>query len=219
MLLHDCTIIGGGGAVWLPRMIGFRRSLPLLLTGSPITPSAAHSLGIVDYLLEDAGTVAVTEPSEAGSVDDKAHDEKSKKVFDYRWVAGVTRFVEEKVVLKSMTVRDGKENERGCNCDERPIEEIVEEISGNWERSEVKFANRFPPKRGFHLIADYLYNVVVYLFTLIQLWWKLGRSMPAPFVILQTAFASLYIGSHKVYTCICILYTLYLFINENNFCS
>jgi len=42
---------GNGGTQRLPRLIGTQRAMELVLTGKPVDPAAARSLGIVDRLL------------------------------------------------------------------------------------------------------------------------------------------------------------------------
>jgi enoyl-CoA hydratase/carnithine racemase len=42
---------GNGGTQRLPRLIGVQRAMELVLTGKPVDPATAHSLGIVDRLL------------------------------------------------------------------------------------------------------------------------------------------------------------------------
>ncbi|HYM50782.1 MAG TPA: enoyl-CoA hydratase/isomerase family protein [Candidatus Limnocylindrales bacterium] len=42
---------GNGGTQRLPRLIGAQRAMELLLTGKPVDPATAHTLGIVDRLL------------------------------------------------------------------------------------------------------------------------------------------------------------------------
>ena len=42
---------GNGGTQRLPRLIGTQRAMEMVLTGKPVDPAAARSLGIVDRLL------------------------------------------------------------------------------------------------------------------------------------------------------------------------
>ncbi|MFI5012827.1 MAG: enoyl-CoA hydratase/isomerase family protein [Hyphomicrobiales bacterium] len=47
--------VGGGGASqMLPRLIGYGQAMRLLLTGDPISAEEAFSLGLVEFLVEDA---------------------------------------------------------------------------------------------------------------------------------------------------------------------
>jgi len=48
--------VGGGGASqMLPRLVGYGQAMRLLLTGEPIEANEAYRLGLVEYLVDDAG--------------------------------------------------------------------------------------------------------------------------------------------------------------------
>lgn len=58
-----------GGSQSLPRVVGVRRALPLVLLAEPIDAQAACDLGVVDQLVDDADAAAIVEARRLASLD------------------------------------------------------------------------------------------------------------------------------------------------------
>ena len=91
---HDihCIILshtGAGGCCRLPRLIGFRQSLSLLLTGQAITAQKALKLGLVDYLMPNMETVVR-----------KGEKSGEGKSYEYKWLSGLLACVDQRKVGK-----------------------------------------------------------------------------------------------------------------------
>lgn len=184
---------GGGGCCRLPRLIGFRQSLNLLLTGQAIDAQRALKLGLVDCLMPNLETLVQGGGSEG--------EEKS---YEYKWLSNLLACVEQKKIGKRLIqVRSSK----GISAvditvnEERKMgllteEELMSELSGKWEECEAKAAVKYPASRGkVKIFLSYLGNVMFYTIALFQLLRQVRFRMPAPYACLQTAFRCLYAGS------------------------
>lgn len=192
-----CIIVlhtGGGGCCRLPRLIGFRQSLSLLLTGQAINAQKALKLGIVDCLMPNMETVVRKEQ--------KGGEGKS---YEYKWLSGLVACVEQRKVGKrlfhvctrpeALVVEAITVNVDGA-MGSLSEEELMSRLSESWEECEAKAAVKYPtpPGKG-RLIPSYLLNTVFYIVALLQLLKQVRFRMPAPYACLQTTFRCLYAGS------------------------
>ena len=160
-----CIIVlhtGGGGCCRLPRLIGFRQSLSLLLTGQAINAQKALKLGLVDYLMPNMETVVRKE---------------QRKSYEYKWLSGLVACVEQRKVGKRLfQVRTRPEalvaeaitvNVEGT-MGTLSEEELTSRLSESWEECEAKAAVKYPtpPGKG-RLILSYLLNTVFYIVALL----------------------------------------------------
>ena len=196
---HDihCIILshtGAGGCCRLPRLIGFRQSLSLLLTGQAITAQKALKLGLVDYLMPNMETVV-----------GKGEKSGEGKSYKYKWLSGLLACVDQRKVGKRLfhvctrpealvaeAITVSVEGEVGTLSEE----ELTSRLSESWEECEAKAALKYPTPRGKgRLILSYLLNTVFYIVALLQLLKQVRFRMPAPYACLQTTFRCLYAGS------------------------
>ena len=174
-------------------MIGFHRSLHLLLTGSSITAKKALSLGIVDHLLTETSTVAKTTRGQGS------------QQYEYHWLPGLVRCIEEGRVGRRRLVVGRREGVESVECDmeegvEVPLEKVMGDKEGAqmeiWKRYEEKFAKRFPQRSSISGFLHYYTDLLAYAAALFQLWRRVGRVMPAPYVTLHSTLQCLYPGRH-----------------------
>lgn len=181
----------------LPRLIGFRQSLGLLISGQTLTGGQAQKVGIVDHLLSRTQSILKTSSRESGSA-----------LYDYQWLSEILNLVELRkignrplVIEKrdittavSASMKGGKLADVGMTEDE-----LVKQLSMDWEKCEAKAKLKFPQhtrtKGPFQFLLSYLLNSMFYTLAIFQLLWKVGMKMPAPFASLQTAFRCYYAGS------------------------
>ncbi len=191
-LFLSSVVTGAGGCCRLPRLIGFRPSLDLILSGRSVTAQQALKLGIVDHLMVTTDTTAR----------DHGHGLRS---YDYKWFSSILACIEGgKLGKKTFDVceRDGLSAVDAC-LNAAELNFISEDVMmaalvGNWEACERKAARKYPRQgRGgrWSLAREYLVNVFFYLVALYQLWRRVGFTMPAPYTALHTTLRCLYAGS------------------------
>lgn len=187
---------GAGGCVRLPRLIGFRKSLPFLASGQPVSGKRALELGMVDQLFHKTQSLSKSQSTSSGAF------------YDYQWLSGLLTCIEEqKIGVKSFVVvlKEGGATAVSAVVDVSQLaNEISEEVMAssvdeNWEECERKAEVKYPPLKGghFRFFFNFLLNALLYSVTIVQLIRKIGLKMPAPFASLLTTFRCLYAGKWR----------------------
>ena len=184
--LYVCVCValtGAGGCYRLPRLIGFRNSLDLLLTGQSVTASKALKLGLVDCLFES--TQSLPEGGGGGHT----------KSYKYQWLSCMLDCLEKgKLGNKPLVLEYGNGTdavEMGMGKDQVALseEELWDRLgSCQWE-CEAKARMKYPRKTGaLGPTFCYLRDFAVYVIAAFRTWGKVGSVMAAPYATLQTAF-------------------------------
>lgn len=176
----------------LPRLLGFRGSLGMLLTGGPITAARALRMGVVDMLMPSTQTTS-TQVSE------------HKFSYNYEWLTSVLTCLDRKKVGQKDILVESQHSELVATESIDVIkegqdseDELMMFVGRNWKDCERKAIEKYPVRRGLvHLVLSYLMNSFFYAMVLLKLWWQVGSRMPAPYICLLTVFRCLYAGSWK----------------------
>lgn len=98
--------------------------------------------------------------------------------------------------------REGVESVE-CDMEEGggvPLEKVMGDKEGAqreiWKRYEEKFEKRFPQQSSISSFLHYHADLLAYAAALFQLWRRVGRQMPAPYVTLHSTLQCLYPGRH-----------------------
>lgn len=173
---------GAGGCCRLPRLIGFPRSLPLLVTGKTVTAKEALRIGLVDMLWTQTETEIQNGPSYAWRNELMSCIETG--------AIGRKRLPIQKRVLKDEVAMP--------ELTSPTTEELEAMLEFSWRDCEEKARKKYGPLPGKLSVAalfSHCLHWFLYVFTFIQLWWKLGWTMPAPFICLETSWKCYYAGS------------------------
>ena len=188
---HTHTNTGGGGCCRLPRLLGFRRSLNLLLSGQSLTAQKALKVGLVDHVMSKTETLVHT-------------DGDGLRTYDYKWFSAVLTFIEHRNIGGRPFHVERREGSSAVECSVKlgewtgVSEDALNEGSAeSWQQCEEKAKKKYGDITSgkCRLIKSYLINLVFYILALFSLWRRVGTRMPAPYVCLQTAFRCLYAGS------------------------
>lgn len=188
--------LGAGGCVRLPRLIGLQKSLGLLVTGQSIDGKRARRLGLVDHLLTSMQSVCQSSSRESGEA-----------IYDYQWLDEVLNFLENRRI-GNQTVEVGRRDVAmavsakvggGGGVSDRHLvteEDIVQHMT-DWEICEEKARQKYPtkPAKLLQRLFDFMFSALLYCVTVVQLLWKVGLKMQAPYACLQTTFRCYYSGS------------------------
>ena len=175
---------GAGGCVRLPRLIGMRRALEILLTGNPIKAYKAHCIGLVDLILPDTHTLV----NSTGDL---------KSSYDYKWLVGLLSLIERKAIGKREFLVGSTRTDLvaldAINVYEevktRDVEkELIAKYGELWREYEYKASVKFTTLSRIDRASVELLNTGLYLFSLVQLWWSTGSQYPAPYICLLTTF-------------------------------
>ena len=188
---------GAGGCVRLPRLIGLQKSLDLLISGRSITSTCAKELGLVDHLLSSTQSICRSSSSQ----------QPGGAIYDYQWLNDVLNFLEQRKIGNQMVevekrgvataVSAGMVKGGVYDGTETSEEEIIQSLMVDWERCEEKAKRKYPRKhKNFFLnVLERVFHAFLYSMAVLQLWWKVGLQMPAPYACLQTTFRCYYAGS------------------------
>eukprot|EP00731_Ephydatia_muelleri_P016605 Em0009g1029a len=173
---------GAGGCCRLPRQVGFRNSLDLILTGQPVTASKALNIGLVDCLFES--TQSILEGGGGG---------EHPRSYKYQWLSCILDSVEKgrlggkPLALEYGNGTDAVEMGMGNGRDAISEEELWEKLGSSPGQVEAKARRKYPREAGvLGSTADYLADFAVYVVAVFQTWRKVGSVMPAPYACLQT---------------------------------
>ena len=178
---------GAGGCVRLPKLIGIKKSLDLIMSGQTINSKKALKLGIVDKLFTETRTILKSSPGEG----------EDGIVYDFMWLRDVLTCLEEgKIGKRPLLVnwRDGTTAVSSfVDMTKLPPDKIEEymlsSFSENWEECEEKSKTKYSQTPGFfQSIYEFFTNILLYTLVIIQLWMKVGLKFPAPYHSLQTIF-------------------------------
>lgn len=168
-LLLAC-FLGMGGITRLPRLIGLRQSLSLLLTGQAVDSHQALELGLVDEIWPERG------------------------VSQYDWLNELVGCIEGKELGNkqlAVSLRGGMAVISLPPVDRMTAETLIEQIHPSWQASEKKVQIKFPfsPSSNSCISAvTYIYHLVVYILMAFQLWRKVGGAFSAPYYLLRTVW-------------------------------
>lgn len=190
------VLAGAGGCVRLPRLIGLRQALPLLVSGQSVDGKKALKLGIVDQLFSRTQTLSKSSASgHCGGY------------YDYQWLAGLLACIEqEKIGKRSFLVQKRETDatavssvvDASLESPDFGIDSMMSSLAEEWEKCEKKTETKYPWKAGFFRSSwDFLLNALFCTVTLFQLWRKVGLRMPAPYQCLLTTLRCLYAGSWR----------------------
>ena len=184
--LYFCS--GGGGCIRLPRLIGFRQSLGLLVTGQTISAQKALYLGIVDALIPNT----------------KSQQELSTTTsYEYTWLIDILEFVKQRGIgNKPATLNKDvceiyppvapMEGEEILSLTEDELNSVFKP----WNECEEKLSRKYKSTRSiFSITVGFFINLLFCFITLIQIWRSVGLRMPAPYICLLTTLRCYYAGS------------------------
>ena len=191
MLTLTCKLsfAGGGGCIRLPRLIGFRQSLGLLVSGQSISAQKALSLGIIDALISN--TTCCWKSSMAA--------------YEYTWLLDILNFVKQKSIVKNPVTTSCQEVHNVCSSvtvslKEEEILSLTEvEINSAFiplTEYERKFTRKYKSTQSiFNFISSFIINLLFCFIALIKIWKSVGLKMPAPYICLLTTLRCYYSGS------------------------
>ncbi len=175
---------GAGGCVRLPRLIGMKRALEILLTGNPVKAYKAHCIGLVDLIMPDTHTLV-----------NSTGDQKSS--YDYKWLVSLLSFIERKAIgkreflvgstrtdLVALDVINVYEEARTRDVEK----ELIAKYGDLWRDYEYKASVKFTTLNRIDRASVELLNTGLYFLSLVQLWWNSGSQYPAPYICLLTTF-------------------------------
>lgn len=176
----------------LPRLIGFRKALPFLVSGQAMNSKTALKLGVVDHLFSKTQTISTS----AGC---------TEASYDYQWLSSILLCMESrKIGSKPFVVkkRDSGATAVSAVVDVRgeglTLDIMASSITENWEECEKKAERKYPSRGGFvSTVFQFFLNSLLLVFTFFQLWKKVGFGMPAPYTCLLTTFGCLYAGNWR----------------------
>ena len=169
-------VVGAGGCVRLPALIGLKPSLPLLLTGASVTSNRAVSLGISDA--EWTNTQSV--PS-AGR-------------YNYEWVEELIQCINAKAIgRKRLTVNvSGTPSVVAMAMPRLSEDALSEKLSISWpaleKKSLTKYGNRASVSPTLGSPVSHAKDWLSYAAAVYQLGKTVGRAMPGPYQVLQTTW-------------------------------
>lgn len=177
----------------MPRLIGFRKAVEMIVTGQAIDSKKAINLGLVDELFTNTQTVL-----KSGLRDD------GNAFYEYQWLSGILMCIENRVIgKKPFTITQHKDTTAvGATVDVvqlsgRISEEVMmSAVSENWQECERKAELKYPRESGCcRVLWHFVCHVLVYTLTFLQLWRKVGFKMVAPYACLHTTLRCLYAGT------------------------
>ena len=188
--------VGAGGCVRLPRLIGFRQALKILVTGKGIDGKKALKMGVVDSLWPDTQTVLKS----------AAEGKGRGAVYDYQWLSSLINCIESREIGRKVFVVDKRTDTTAISSyvDIRALsgamtqQEMMKTLDKEWAECEKKAELKYPrwQNRGYFLgLFDIVFRVVLYTFTMVQLLRKVGLTMVAPYLCLHTTFRCMYSGT------------------------
>ena len=176
-------IPGAGGCYRLPRLVGFRSSLDLILTGQPVTAGKALKLGLVDCLFES--TQSILEGGGGGR--------EHSRSYKYQWLSCILDSVEKgrlgakPLALEYGNGTDAAEMGMGNSLDTISEEVLWEKLGSSPGQVEAKARHKYPRETGvLGSTVDHLMDLAVYVAAMFQMWQRVGSVMPAPYACLQT---------------------------------
>ncbi len=189
-----CTATtGAGGCVRLPRLIGMRKALEILLTGNPVKAHKAHSIGLVDLLMSDTHTLSTSTGEKSCS-------------YDYKWLVSLLSLIERKAIGKREFLVGSSHTDLTAmdsinvyeEVKRRDIEkELVGEFGELWNEYEYKASIKYAARGHIDWLAYDLLNTGLYVLSLAQLWWNAGSQFPSPYVCLHTTFKCASAASYR----------------------
>ena len=186
-----CISAGAGGCVRLPRLVGLKAALGILLTGSSVNANKALSMGLVDMVMTSTETTAT-------------HLGEDKYSYDYKWLTNILACIDRKTIgKKEIHVASQQKDLVAVDSivvseDVLDEDELMTTLGDHWTDFEKKAVEKYPATRGrVRLTLSYLMNTIYYLLALVQLWRQVGSKIPAPYICLLTVFRCLYAGSWK----------------------
>ena len=154
----------------LPRLIGFRRSLPFLLTGEVVGSRSALDLGLVDEIWPDSGDGP------------------------YDWINHLVGCIEERRLgwkQLAINLRRGLAVVSLPSVNRMTTESLIEELHPSWQTCEKKVQAKFPygpSSRTLVSAVAYVYHLVLYVLTAFKLWHKVGGAFSSPYYLLRTVW-------------------------------
>ena len=151
-------------------------------------------MGIVDDLSSQTATVLKSGGEKVGDV------EESTRCYQYNWLLMFLDFVDRKKIgnktfrlKEDYMVQKCKGRRKDSNL--LPEDDLLADL-GESKLWDEKCQKKYPQKTGrLRAICCYIANLVFYMLAVIQLWWKVGTLMPAPYDCLQTTFRCFYAGN------------------------
>ena len=189
-----CISAGAGGCVRLPRLVGVKAALGIMLTGISVNANKALSMGLVDMLMTSTETTAT-------------HLGERTYSYDYKWLTNILACVDKKRIGKKEILVESQHKDLVAVdsivvseevSDESSEDELMSALGKHWIDCERKAIEKYPASTGrVRLALSYLVNSIYYLLALVQLWRQVGSKIPAPYICLLTVFRCLYAGSWK----------------------
>lgn len=171
--------IGGGGCFRLPYLIGLRRAISLIVSGQSIGAKKALQFGIVDALWSET----------------QSHSNQFG--YEYDWIDELLQCIKKRKIGKrkfEITQRNKEVNlsRKSVHLPQLSEESLRDEMPLSWVKSNKKIPVKYSAysMRNLSFLSPFrhLYNYLLYVITVIQLWRKVKGRMPSPYIALQTVW-------------------------------